>query len=64
MNHSSMIGPNSRPTPPVPKRCAANRPTISPIEIGTTRSLKAVVATFRPSTALSTEIAGVSRQSP
>ena len=51
-------------TPAVPKCCRANNPTIRPIEIGTTSGAKSDVATLRPSTALSTEIAGVSRQSP
>ena len=51
-------------TPAVPKCWTANKPTIRPIEIGKTSGANSGVATFRPSTALSTEIAGVSRQSP
>ena len=64
MNQTKVIGPNQRPTPAVPTRCTANSPTSTPSAIGTTSGSKAGVATFKPSMALSTEIAGVSRQSP
>ena len=63
-NQISMIGPNSWPMPPVPKCCMANRPISTTMAIGRITGWKAGVATFRPSTALSTEMAGVSRQSP
>ena len=42
----------------------AMTPTMTPIAIGITIGWNAGVATVRPSTALSTEMAGVSRQSP
>ena len=64
MNQSSVIGPNQRPTPAVPKCWTANSATSTPSAIGTTSGCSAGVATLRPSTALSTEMAGVSRQSP
>jgi len=63
-NQTPVTGPNQRPTPAVPTRWTANKAMMTPSAIGTTSGSKAGVATFRPSTALSTEIAGVSRQSP
>jgi len=35
-NQRAMMGPNSLPTTPVPKRCTANRPTRMAMEIGST----------------------------
>ena len=64
MNQTRVIGPNQPPTPAVPNRCTANRATSTAMEIGNTTGSRAGVATLRPSTALSTEMAGVSRQSP
>ena len=59
-----LIGPNQRPTAAVPICWTANRPMMTPSASGTTTGSNAGVATFSPSIALSTEIAGVSRQSP
>ena len=64
MNHVSMIGPNSLPTAAVPLASNANSATSTTTAIGTTYGLKARVPTSRPSTADSTEIAGVSTASP
>ena len=59
-----MIGPNSQPTAPVPKRWAMNSTTRMTNEIGTTRWLRPGAATFSPSIAERTEIAGVIMPSP
>ncbi len=64
VNHRPMIGPNTRPTAPVPSRCARNRQTMIAAVIGTTRSDTDGAATFVPSIADSTEIAGVIMLSP
>ncbi len=64
MNHTRIIGPNSQPTAPVPCRWIANNPTRIPSEIGTTRCERPGAATFNPSTAEVTEIAGVIMPSP
>ena len=64
MNQISVTGPNHLPMPLVPKCWTENRATMTPIAIGMTMGWKAGVATVRPSTALRTEMAGVSRQSP
>ena len=63
-NQTTMTGPNMAATLAVPRLCAANRPIRMPTAIGATYSLKAGVASFRPSTAESTEIAGVITLSP
>ena len=63
-NHAIMIGPNRVPTRWVPYRWPRNRMVISVSEIGSTRSEMPGAATFRPSTAESTEIAGVMTLSP
>ena len=59
-----MIGPNSRPTRSVPCRWIANTPSRMPTVAGTTYGSKSGVATFRPSIALSTVMAGVIMPSP
>ena len=64
MNQTAVIGPNSFATLPVPKRCTANSATRITSVIGTMYSSNAGVATLRPSTAESTEIAGVMMASP
>ena len=64
LNHTMMIGPKKPPTPPVPRRCSMNSTISSPSANGTTYGSSAGVATLRPSTALSTEIDGVSTPSP
>ena len=65
-NHSSITGPNSQPTAPVPNRCAANSATRITSAIGSISPLgfNPGVATFSPSTADVTEIAGVIIPSP
>ena len=63
-NHSSITGPNTRPTRPVPKRCATKSPRRISRVSGMTTCSKALDTTFRPSTADSTEIAGVITLSP
>ena len=59
-----MIGPNSRPTRCVPCRWIAKTPIRMTTVIGTTYGSKSGVATFSPSTAPSTEMAGVIMPSP
>ena len=64
MNHTSVIGPKNLPMPPVPKRCTANSPVSTTSVIGMTKLCSCGAATSRPSTADSTEIAGVITPSP
>ena len=66
-NQTSVIGPKARPMPPVPKRCTANstgqheqRDRHAPQSC----SAGLATATSRPSTADSTQIAGVMTPSP
>ena len=63
-NHTTMIGPNTLPMAPVPRLWMANRATRMPIEMGTTKSEIPETASSVPSTADSTEIAGVIMPSP
>ena len=63
-NQTIMTGPNSRPTAAVPRRWTANSSTMITAVIGTTNSSSAGSTTFTPSTAESTEIAGVIMLSP
>ncbi len=63
-NQHSVNGPNTVPMPPVPRFCTANSASRITQVIGTTNGEKAVVATSSPSTADSTEIAGVITPSP
>ena len=63
-NHSAVTGPNTLATLPVPKRWTANRIARINSVIGTTYRSKVGVTTVRPSTAESTEIAGVMIASP
>ena len=63
-NQIAITGPNSAPTAPVPNRCSANRAISTASESGTTCAARAGDATFRPDTAETTEIAGVSMPSP
>ena len=64
MNQTTMTGPNSRPMRWVPSRCTKNNPTTMAMPIGSTTSCAAGATTSMPSTADSTEIAGVIRLSP
>ena len=63
-NHTTITGPNSRPTAPVPKRWMANRPIKIATEIGTTAESSPGLTNSMPSTAESTLIAGVIIPSP
>ncbi|MCY1510442.1 hypothetical protein D9M68_448190 [compost metagenome] len=63
-NHSSITGPNILPTTPVPFFCTMNSPTRIASVIGITARCSTGACTSRPSTADSTEIAGVIRLSP
>ena len=63
-NHTTITGPKNRPTIAVPCRCTTNRPMMITAVIGTTSSASLGSTTFRPSTADSTEIAGVIMLSP
>ena len=63
-NQTIMMGPNSAPTLPVPRFWTANSPPTTSSVIGMTNGLNAGVATSSPSTAESTEIAGVISPSP
>ena len=63
-NHSTMIGPNSPPTAPVPNRWTRNSAIRIPSDSGTTCEARVGEATCRPDTAETTEIAGVSMPSP
>ena len=64
MNHSTITGPNSRPTRCVPCCWIAKIPMRITTVIGTTYESNSGVATFNPSTAPSTVIAGVIMPSP
>jgi len=64
MNQRSMMGPKVLPTFAVPRLCSANNATRIRTAIGMVYGLKIGVATFRPSTALRTEMAGVMMPSP
>ncbi len=64
VNHTAITGPNSLPTTPVPNRWIANSPVSTAIAIGSTSEARLGTATFNPSTADSTEIAGVIMLSP
>ena len=59
-----MTGPNTLPIDPVPRRCTANTPTRMTTASGMTQRSKPEVTTSVPSTADSTEMAGVIMPSP
>jgi hypothetical protein len=59
-----VIGPNNRPTLPVPNRCAAKSRVRMTAATGSTTWLSCGAATSSPSTAESTLIAGVITESP
>ncbi len=63
-NHSSITQPNTEPIRDVPTRWTQNRPIRIAAEIGTTSSLNAGFCSEIPSTAPSTETAGVITPSP
>jgi hypothetical protein len=64
MNHSTITGPNRRPTAAVPKRCITNRPINAVIDSGSTQSFMSGETTSSPSIAPSTVMAGVMTLSP
>ena len=63
-NHTIITGPNSRPTAADPNRWVAKSTTMIAAVIGTTRCAREGCTTLTPSTAESTEIAGVIMLSP
>ena len=63
-NHAAITGPNTRPTLPVPHHCTANKATITRTLIGKTYCRNSGAETSIPSTADSTDIAGVITPSP
>jgi len=63
-NQTSVIGPKNLPMPVVPRFCTAKSPNRMTRVIGITAFLKLGETTSRPSTAESTEIAGVMTPSP
>ena len=63
-NQSSITGPNMLPMNVDPLRWTMNRPTKMATLIGTTTGASRGASSFKPSTALSTEMAGVMTPSP
>ena len=63
-NQTAVTGPNTFDTPPVPNRCTLNTPMMSTTVIGTIHRLRSGATICSPSTADSTEIAGVMMASP
>ena len=63
-NQTRVIGPNQAATLPVPCRCAANSRNRMAVVITMTKGSSAGVTSLSPSTADSTEMAGVIRASP
>ena len=64
VNQMSMTGPNTRPTAPLPSLCRRKSSTMIVTVIGTTNESIDDAIVFVPSTAESTEIAGVIMLSP
>ena len=63
-NQTSMTGPKIRPMKPVPRDWTKNSPIRIATVIGRTSGVSDGASTFSPSTALSTDIAGVIAPSP
>jgi len=63
-NHAAITGPNRNPTAPLPFLWIANNATRITAADGTTYGVTAGSAISSPSTALSTEMAGVIMASP
>ena len=63
-NQAGMIGPNARPSAAVPNGCTANSASRMAIAAGSTYPVKAGAICSMPSSAESTEIAGVIAPSP
>ena len=64
MNQTSVSGPKKRATFSVPRDCTENRTTRMAIVIGRTTASICGATSLRPSTADSTEMAGVITASP
>ena len=64
ISHSTMMGPKNLPMPCVPCFCTQNSRNSTNRVMGMTYSLKVGETTSRPSTADSTEMAGVITPSP
>jgi hypothetical protein len=64
VNQTIITGPKTRPTAAVPRRCTANSTTMITAVIGTTSAPSDGWTTLSPSTADSTEMAGVIMLSP
>ena len=63
-NHTSMMGPKTLPTAPVPRFWTMKRPVMMAIAMGTTHDSNDDETFSRPSTAERTEMAGVMTPSP
>ncbi len=63
-NQTIITGPKNRPTTAVPCRCTRNSPMMITAVMGTTNSASPGSTTLMPSTADSTEMAGVIMLSP
>ncbi len=63
-NQTTITGPNRKPMRSVPRDWITNRLRRMTMAIGTTYGSNRWVVTLRPSTALSTETAGVIMPSP
>jgi hypothetical protein len=63
-NQTSMTGPNIRPMRAVPRFWTVKRRSKSPMATGTTQWVNGGATTLIPSTAASTEMAGVMTPSP
>jgi hypothetical protein len=63
-NQINVTGPKTAPTPAVPRFCTRKSPDKIATVIGSTHGSRVGAANSRPSTALSTEIAGVMTPSP
>ena len=63
-NQTIVIGPKNAATFAVPRDCIKNKPNRMTTAIGTTNFSKPGATSFNPSTAESTEMAGVMMASP
>ncbi len=63
-NHTTITGPKMPPMNPVPRFWITKRPTSTTSVIGTTNGVRTGASSFSPSTADSTEMAGVMAPSP
>src|ERR1700722_8529902 len=63
-NQTAIMGPNRKPTAPLPRLCIEKRQTNTTAAIGTTYGVTIGDTMRRPSTALNTDMAGVIMASP